>query len=99
MFVCCNKCNWSQDDFYDETYNPAKWLKNWDNELFGEKRGELDKLGMYDDRFLTTREVIARAYERFARRIREMQWVTYQDFQNEPNKVCPRCGADKLDID
>ena len=48
---------------------------------------------------ITKREWIARYYEQFARHIREMKWVTAERFYADPDKVCPKCGSDKLDLD
>ena len=102
----CHSCDWSQDDFYSiDRYNPAKHLLWWNEQLCGEKQDEIDKQFTEDAQFLqdngpiTTREVIARLYEKFARRIREMAWITYEQWEKEPNKVCPKCGSSELDID
>lgn len=104
-YLHCHSCGWQQDDFYDEHYNPAISLSDWNDNLFGEKRHKLDKQ-FTDDAFfvkengpITTREVIARAYEKYARRIRNIKWVTYEDFKNDPDKKCPECGSEDLDID
>ena len=45
------------------------------------------------------RDYLAWELERKAENIRNMKWVTWEDFKDEPNKVCPKCGADDLDID
>jgi len=36
---------------------------------------------------------------RIAHKIKKMCWVTDDDFRNAPNKLCPSCGSDNLDID
>ena len=102
-YLHCHSCDWAQDDFYSKTgYNPAKYLLTWNDLLCGD---ELDKQFTDYAEFIkengniTTREVIAREYESFAKRIREMKWVTYESFQNDPNKLCPNCGSKDLDID
>ena len=101
-YVHCHKCGWRQDDFYhSDGYNPAKYLLSWNDILFG---GNLDKQFTDDAQFviergpITTREVIAQEYEKFANRIRKMKWVTAEEFYNDPNKTCPLCN-DHLDID
>lgn len=105
MYVHCHKCDWSQDDFYHEGYNPAKFLMTWNDWLFGKKMGSLDQQFSGDSQFIrengpiTTREVIAQEYEKFAERIRTMKWVTYEAFEKDPNQVCPKCGSVDLDID
>lgn len=104
-YVHCHSCGWQQDDFYDENYNPAQFLSNWNYQLFGKDRKHLDKLFSDDALFLkengsiTTREMIAREYEKYARRIRKMKWITYEDFKNDTDKKCPECSSDDLDID
>lgn len=104
-FLHCHNCDWEQDDFYDENYNPQESLEHWNEFLFGERKHRLDQQFTDDSEFLhrygpiTTREVIAKEYEKFANRIRTMKWITFDDFKNDPNKTCPKCGSDKLDID
>jgi len=104
-YVHCHACGWEQDDFYHGGYNPAKFLENWNEDLFGKKSDKLDKQFTTDSEFvkingpITTREVIALEYEKFARRIRKMKWVTEDGFRKDPNKVCPECGSEDLDID
>jgi len=104
-YLHCHKCGWQQDDFYSGSYNPAEYLLNWNEYLFGKHRDRLDLQFSDDAEFLrengpiTTREVLARGFEKFARRIRNMKWITNEDFINDPNKICPRCGSDQLDID
>ena len=103
MYVHCHSCPWSQDDFYSEKgYSPAKYLSSWNGELCGDK---IDQQFTDDAEFLrengpiSMREVIAREYEKFANRIRDMRWVTYEQFKAESHKVCPKCGSENLDID
>jgi hypothetical protein len=104
-YVHCHNCDWSQDDFYHEGYNPAKYLMSWNDFLFGKRHDRIDKQFSDDSNFvkengpITAREVLARQYEEFAGRIRTMRWITHEDFINDPNKVCPKCKSDDLDID
>lgn len=108
MYIRCDDCDWSQDDFYHDGYNPASYLAGWNEYLYGDKRDELDKSFTDDSEFLrengniTTREVLARKYESFARKIRNMKWTTYDDFKRDKDAgiaVCPRCGSSNFDID
>lgn len=105
-YIHCHTCGWSQDDFYSvDGYNPAKSLKDWNEYLCGSRKEFLDKLFSDDAMFLkengplTTREVIAREYEKFAKRIRNMRWITWDQFKNDPHKICPACGVENLDVD
>jgi hypothetical protein len=107
MYLHCHNCDWSQDDFYHEDYNPTVYLEEWNKYLFGEGKHKLDKPFTDDAGFLrrngniTMREVIAREYEKYAKSIRQMRWITFEDFENEKevNKVCPKCGKNNLDLD
>jgi hypothetical protein len=101
-YIHCHKCGWQQDDFYSrDGYNPAKYLKSWDDVLFGGKLEEqftTDIMFVRENGKLTKREVLAREYERFANKIRGMHWITWEDYKKDPNKKCPICG-NGLDID
>ena len=107
MYLHCHSCGWSQDDFYSEDgYNPARYLASWNDCLCGDEADKIDKQFSDDSEFLhnngpiSTREVIAREYERFAKRIREMKFVTYEQWIAEKDEaVCPKCGAQDFDID
>ena len=105
MFVYCNACDWHQDDFYDQNYNPVKSLKDWDDYLYGDKHDRLDEVFSDDPEFVSmngriyTRELIAREYQKYAKRIQNMRWMTYEDFKNDPDKKCPMCGSKELNID
>ena len=45
------------------------------------------------------REYLAWDLEGKAKNIRDMRLITWKDFKDDPNPVCPNCGSDKLDID
>lgn len=97
-------CGWEQDDFYSvDGYNPIMYLKNWMEDLCGD---DIDKPFTDDALFLrqngnmTTREVIAREFDKYAKRIREMKWVTYEQWKRDKDSaVCPKCGERNFDID
>jgi hypothetical protein len=103
-YVHCHSCGWSQDDFYSvDGYNPAWFLLFWMKELCSEN---IDQSFSNDSEFLrengdiTTREVIAREFEEYAQRIRNMRWVTYEQWKKDPDRtICPECGQEELDID
>jgi len=106
-FLHCENCGWSQDDFYSEDgYNPAKYLSSWNNYLCGKDSHRLDELfsddyqWLKDEGYVSTREVLARQYEKYAKRIRNMKWVTWEQWQKDKDTaVCPQCGERNFDID
>ena len=98
-YIHCHKCGWSQDDFYDEKgYNPFTFLNdNYKEDLFSP---DIDKpINMDDGVKKTKRQMIAEELISFAERILGMKWITHQQFEDDPNKVCPKCGSAELDID
>jgi len=92
-FVHCHECEWSQDDFWHDGYNPVRFLLNWEKELLGEN---LDKSFTDDAGFIeengniSLREVIARECENAAAKIRGMHFLKQPDMR-EVN--CPKCGS------
>lgn len=104
-FVYCRDCRWGQDDFYSESYNPAKSLLNWNTYLFGKERDRIDEKFTDDCNFIrdfgniTTREFVAQKYDNYADRIRTMKWITWEDYKNDPHKVCPKCKSNNLMTD
>ena len=103
-FLHCHSCNWSQDDFYRvDGYNPAEYLKSWMKDLCGDN---IDEQFSDDSNFLkengpiSRREVIAQEFEKFAKRIRTMKWITYEQWEKDrKSAVCPNCGQKAFDID
>jgi len=103
-YLHCHSCDWSQDDFYDDNYNPAKYLLTWNKYLVSndiDKPFSNDALFIKENGNISTREVLAKEYESFAKRIRTMKWITYQQWKDEKeeNKRCPKCNSKNLDID
>ena len=106
-YVHCHACDWSQDDFYSlKGYNPPRYLESWNKHLCGDRLDEqfTDDAGLVKENGpITRREVLAREYEKFAKQIREMKWVTEEAFQKacvgDEWPPCPKCGKQELDID
>jgi hypothetical protein len=103
-YLHCHTCGWEQDDFYTEDgYNPANSLQSWMKQLCGDKIDEPfsdDAEFLRENGNISTREVIAREFDKFARRIRKGKWFTYEQFKKEGSKaVCPNCGNRNFDID
>lgn len=106
MYLHCHKCGWSQDDFWNKSYNAIKVLLDWEEELLSEKFHQIfpgDSNWIEKNGSITYQEVIARELEKHAKRIRNMKWQTYEDFQKDfHNKKakCPKCGSiEHFDID
>lgn len=109
-YLHCHNCNWSQDDFWDESYNPITFIeKNYTKELLEEP---LDRITKQDAEVhgedgwhhfiekLTNRERVARVLENHARTVRRMKYRTMEEFEKmNPEKKCPNCGQQELDID
>lgn len=106
-YLHCHSCGWSQDDFYEMNgYNPAKYLSSWNEYLCGNDADKIDQVFSNDAQWLreegpiTTREVLARQYEKYAKRIRNMKWVTWEQWERDKDiAVCPNCGERNFDID
>jgi rubrerythrin len=101
-FVYCEKCGWTQDDFWSpDGYNPMDFLNQFKKDLFGD---ELDRVVTVDDfdketgkfigqKYTKWREIIADDFEMFAKRIRNQKYITREQFLKEnPEWKCPLCG-------
>ena len=101
MYLHCHNCDWSQDDFWDKSYNPIRYLLNWEENLL-EKFG-VDFPGELDTKGMTYDEVIAIELERAAITIRSMMWHTYESWKHDKElgiAKCPGCGSSEhFDID
>lgn len=103
-YLHCHNCNFSQDDYWEENgWNPIKALEIWKKELF---YADIDKPFTDDLSFIKTngnitrRELIAREFERGARKIRHMKFRNPQELKiKNPNRLCPICHQKTLDED
>ena len=60
----------------------------------------LTKTFLQDNEKITIREVIAQEFEKYAKSIREMKWITWKQWQKDRNNaICPNCGKRNFDID
>ena len=102
MYLHCHACDWSQDDFWSESYNPIRHLLDDEEGLLDFERLDKSFVGegfQTDDEplmGLTTREVIVQNLEKAANTIRDMVFLTPEDAKGQ---ACPKCGEDALDID
>lgn len=101
-FLHCHSCDWSQDDFWDETYNPMRWLLTWEKELLTKDLDSAwtdDKNAIAETGCKTWREILAKQLENGASRIQEMLFRTAEDFYANKHRPCPKCGDVNWDID
>ena len=89
-FVRCEQCDWSQDDFWDEHYNPLKSLLDWQEALLTKDLD--DPTCEIDGKRATVRNAIAHDCERAAASIREMRFRTKAD-AIAAGWRCPWCGG------
>ncbi len=101
-YLHCHACDWSQDDFWSESYNPIRHLLNSEDWLLDFDKLDKSFVGegfRTDDEplmGLTTRQVIVRDLEKAANTIRNMVFLREEDAKGQP---CPLCGEHTLDID
>ena len=101
MFVYCNRCKWSQDDFWiEDGYNPFTFLtENYKKTVFD---GELEKVFTIDKRDsfgnfigqepITYREFIANEFKRWGEKLKHQRWITLKQYRKEnPDGLCPIC--------
>ena len=95
MYIRCEKCGWSQDDFYDEGYNPASSLGDLNEYLFGDKQNKLNSIfpEKINGEVMTYKDVIALEYQNYVFKISNMKWTTIKSFKNDPNPTYPNCGS------
>jgi len=108
-YLHCHTCHWSQDDFWDQNYNPITFLeKNYTEEILNKDLWEVIKLDTFDDkrgRFIgmnsmTRENFICGEIEWALRRIKKMIYRTHQEYKEKnPEWRCPNCWNKDLDID
>lgn len=100
-YLHCHNCDFLQDDFWDESYNPITYLENNYKKMLLEE--DLDKVIQGDAPYFpkTNREYVADLLEKAAKKVRRMVYPTYEDFKRRGNNkwACPKCGEKALDID
>lgn len=101
-------CDFCQDDFWSDTYNPLTVLKDWEKDFFKEDFHEdcgmdanwKEEIGYKRDEIVTRQELLAYEFERAAIKIRDMVYRTFEEFKEKnPEWICPKCGQKELDID
>jgi hypothetical protein len=99
-YAHCHECDWTQDDFWDEGYNPIKSLQDWIPDLLDFEK--LDQPFTDDPNFirengnLTRRQVIALELRKASKNILAMKLLTYKGAEGS---ACPNCGNGRVCID
>ncbi len=94
MYLHCHSCGWEQDDFWDDNYHPWKDIYFWKYLIEKENFDEIFK-----DSEKTYREIIAQDFESRAKNIRNMVYRTLEEYKKlNPNRICPKCKNQTLDI-
>lgn len=106
-YLHCHSCEWSQDDFWHEGWNPVvAFQRDLDDLLYG----DLDAIIQMDPQFLKDRGY---TQEQFTRRkhilhhlsqiwqcVNNMKYRTEEEYREKnPERKCPSCGERALDID
>ena len=93
-YLHCHSCDFSQDDFWSEGYNPITSIQDFEENLFKEdfyEESGLDnnwkeEIGYGRDFVLTNQELLAHEFERRATRIRKMVYRTFEEFKKKNPK-------------
>jgi len=88
-FIHCHHCNWGQDDFWSESYNPIKGLRYLEELLFVK---DLDAEYLPEDgefESMTYREYILKELKNSMSRINNMRFRTHEEWGDSK---CLRCG-------
>lgn len=96
----CERCPWSQDDFWSADYNPIKGVQFWEGNLL--KFEQLDQPGTNNAEFIrkhgdmTSRVWIAQQLKKASKLIQDQVFLTPEQTKGQP---CPKCGHENLVID
>jgi len=94
MFLYCRNCRWQQDDYWSDSYNPIKSLKDWESNLFVE---DLDGKFHKEMGNATWREVISDSIFSAVKSILSMKYRTRDEYkENNPDGICPWCSEKAL---
>lgn len=100
MFLSCHACNWSQDDYWDERYNPIRRDLTWEHDLLAKSLDGPFPDAERQEKGETWRETLAHELERSAAAIRGMRYRTRQEYHEQnPEGRCPNCGQQMLGED
>lgn len=109
MYVYCKKCGWSQDDFWTWNWTWKFW--KWHAFGYNPLQRTIDTIRFWiKPRFvkIETDDGIKKVFswkimfgdlKRIFRSAINMKWYTYQQFKNDKNRRCPKCGCDCIVVD
>lgn len=108
-YLHCHNCHWSQDDFWDEWYNPITFLEHaYKKELLTKDLWEVLTIDSFDNKRnkfigmkpITREKFITDAFEQMISKIQRMIYRTNDEFKAmNPEGKCPNCWKKELDID
>lgn len=97
-FAYCPKCEWEQDDFWRDTYNPLRCLLSDEADLLNkplDEKIDMDRHWLEENGFpngITRRQLIVWRLQVAIRRVEKMVFRNEQEAKAAGWK-CPRCGA------
>jgi len=92
MYLRCPTCEWSQDDYWDDHYNPITCVTDWLDDLLHRDLDEMIPADGPHTPAVSVRELLARAFEHEAAAIRQMKYWTREDAKANEFR-CPVCGG------
>lgn len=106
-YLHCHNCDWEQDDFWSKTYNPIHCLLDDESDLLNKDLSgdmRMDRNFMKEHgfvgKFVTVREYILFRIEQIKKRIIGMKYRTMEEYKkSNPERICPICKQQNLDID
>ena len=106
-YLHCHNCCFSQDDFWDNGYNPFTCFQDDLKTLLTEDLDEMVKMDScwlketgYPPEGVSKRELVLHHLRQIKARIEGMVYRTTDELKEKnPDGVCPECGAKDLDID
>jgi hypothetical protein len=88
-YVHCHGCGWSQDDFWDESYNPIDQLKECKDILLYKDLDE-ERFKAHDEYpAVTHREYVLSNLKSIYADVATMEYPTRESWSGKP---CPKCG-------
>ena len=102
MYIYCDKCKWTQDDFWHEEYTPFSYMyERYHKEVLDgsiDDVMEIEKFDKYKGFIgmepVTIREFITREMEHWVKKIQNQRYITIEQYRKEnPDRTCPVCHS------